>query len=258
VKGQLVLSLFPGLGLLDKAFEDEGFCVVRGPDRIWGGDVKKFLPPAGCFDGVIGGPPCQRFSQVNISGRKGKQPLQEDLIPEFERCVRAAAPSWFLMENVEQAPLPDLPAFDVRPLLFNNRDLGAEQNRVRRFTFGIDGAARAVNGLHTFQRSLQGEFVALENIDRSGCFTANGTQWEPGPRGKRGRCRSDRTVKELKRGLRLQGLSEDYLDDCPLTVEGAIKAVGNGVPLPMGRAVARAVKAALSAESEPIEERKTA
>jgi len=28
----LVLSLFPGIGLLDMAFEQEGFCVVRGPD----------------------------------------------------------------------------------------------------------------------------------------------------------------------------------------------------------------------------------
>jgi hypothetical protein len=28
---QTVLSLFPGIGLLDMAFEEEGFCVVRGP-----------------------------------------------------------------------------------------------------------------------------------------------------------------------------------------------------------------------------------
>lgn len=30
----LVLSLFPGIGLLDRGFEDLGFCVVRGPDLI--------------------------------------------------------------------------------------------------------------------------------------------------------------------------------------------------------------------------------
>lgn len=29
---QLVLSLFPGLGLLDMAFEREGFCVVQSRD----------------------------------------------------------------------------------------------------------------------------------------------------------------------------------------------------------------------------------
>src|SRR6185436_8832391 len=51
----LVLSLFPGIGLLDMAFEEEGFCIVRGPDLLWGGDIRKFHPPAGRFDGVIGG-----------------------------------------------------------------------------------------------------------------------------------------------------------------------------------------------------------
>ena len=34
----LVLSVFPGIGLLDMAFELEGFCVVRGPDLLWGGE----------------------------------------------------------------------------------------------------------------------------------------------------------------------------------------------------------------------------
>ena len=27
-----VLSIFPGVGILDSAFEAEGFCIVRGPD----------------------------------------------------------------------------------------------------------------------------------------------------------------------------------------------------------------------------------
>lgn len=33
----LVLSLFPGFDLLGRAFEEEGFTIVRGPDKIWGG-----------------------------------------------------------------------------------------------------------------------------------------------------------------------------------------------------------------------------
>lgn len=33
----LVLSLFPGVGLLDRAFEECGLCIVRGPDKLWGG-----------------------------------------------------------------------------------------------------------------------------------------------------------------------------------------------------------------------------
>lgn len=53
----VVLSLFPGIGLMDRGFEEEGFCVVRGPDILWGGDIRRFRVPAGLFDGINGGPP---------------------------------------------------------------------------------------------------------------------------------------------------------------------------------------------------------
>src|ERR1041384_1576721 len=103
---ELVLSLFPGIGLLDMAFEQEGFCLVRGPDLIWGGDVRRFHPPAGKFDGVIGGPPCKWWSSAaNIAKARG-QTVQPDMIPEFVRCVEEARPKWFLMENVRGAPVP--------------------------------------------------------------------------------------------------------------------------------------------------------
>ena len=29
------------------AFELEGFTIVRGPDLLWGGDIRRFFPPAG-------------------------------------------------------------------------------------------------------------------------------------------------------------------------------------------------------------------
>ena len=95
----LVLSLFPGIGLLDHAFELEGFCVVRGPDLLWGGDIKRFQPLAGRFDGVIGGPPCQVFSRLRHVNPKCGQKVG-NLIPEFERCVCEASPSWFLMNRL--------------------------------------------------------------------------------------------------------------------------------------------------------------
>lgn len=71
---QLVLSIFPGIDLLGRAFELEGgFCLVRGPDPLWGGDIRSFHPPAGKFDGVIGGPPCQEFSPLSrlVRGNEG-------------------------------------------------------------------------------------------------------------------------------------------------------------------------------------------
>jgi DNA (cytosine-5)-methyltransferase 1 len=238
---ELVLSLFPGIGLLDMAFEEEGFCVVRGPDLLWGGDVRNFHPPAGRFDGVIGGPPCQAFSQLNVAGRAGYQALAPNLIPEFERCVLEARPRWFLMENVPPAPLPDVTGYVVSSRLLNQRWLegATPQNRVRRFSLGSTDAL-----------SFRPAMAALEPIDKAPCFTANATQWNS----KTGKSRSVRTRFELRRGLVLQGLSEDYLDHAPFTVEGAIRVVGNGVPLPMGRAVARAVRESVRGPQPKTEE----
>lgn len=108
----LVLSLFPGIGLLDMAFEEAGFCVVRGPDLLWGGDVHRFHPPAGRFDGVIGGPPCQAFSRLRHMNPKAGQ-KHGNLIPEYERVVAEAAPGWFLMENVSDAPVPHVEGYRV-------------------------------------------------------------------------------------------------------------------------------------------------
>src|SRR5438105_11342189 len=104
-QGKVVLSLFPGIGLLDMAFELEGFCVVRGPDLLWGGDIRRFHPPAGKFDGVIGGPPCQEWSPLRylVEHHHGYSSKYGNLIPEFGRVVEAARPSWFLMENVPAA-----------------------------------------------------------------------------------------------------------------------------------------------------------
>lgn len=222
----LVLSLFPGIGLLDRAFEAEGFCIVRGPDLLWGGDVRAFHPPAGRFDGVIGGPPCQAFSPIgNVNrARWGDDSVMPDLIPEFARIVREAAPTWWLMENSPHA----YAAFpDAHAVTLDNAWLGERQARRRTFWSNLPlsietpalmppeaGSERAVSG--------QGAVVWKDT-------------------GKRER---RRTVADM---LALQGFAPDLLDECPFTVAAAKKAVGNGVPRPMGRAVARALKAALLA-----------
>lgn len=162
--GQLVLSLFPGIGLLDMAFEEEGFCVVRGPDLLWGGDIRRFNPPSGRFDGVIGGPPCKRWSPLAnvVRAVHGEESVAPDLIPEYERVVSAAQPSWFLMENVARAPRPVVHGYKVRDEILNNRWCGGAQNRERRFSFGTrDG------------RCLQISTEALEPIDFKPAVTTN-------------------------------------------------------------------------------------
>jgi len=226
------LSLFPGIGLLDRAFEDEGFVVVRGPDRLWGGDVRRFSPPADIFAGVIGGPPCQKFGGLaNLCRARGVEFV--DLIPEYERVVDEAQPVWFLMENVRNAPLPVVAGYLVHDLLLNNRWLGQEQNRERRFSFGSrDG------------RRLSVELAALEHPVWSAAVTAA----HAGERGAKG-YREGHTRHKVARyttaeACRLQGLPEDFLADAPFTAQGKLQVIAAGVPLPMGRTIAQAVRRA--------------
>jgi hypothetical protein len=50
----------------------------------------------------------------------------------------------------------------------------------------------------------------------------------------------------LPEACRLQGLPEDFLAEAPFTAQGKLQVVANGVPLPLGRALACAVKQALN------------
>jgi DNA (cytosine-5)-methyltransferase 1 len=245
VSAPLVLSLFPGIGLLDMAFEQEGFCVVRGPDVLWGGDVRRFNPPAGVFDGVIGGPPCQAFSQFRYI-----QPLaglkHGNLIPEFERCVAEAEPSWFVMENVPAAPAPVVTGYQIHSQCFDNRWLGEIQQRKRRISFGTRSGVElwleeALFESLGYSQSVNGS-ARLVNVKVGGSgkikrtYTADGKRHGPGI----GRLTA---VADM---LELQGAPRDWLDECPFTESGKRKMIGNGVPLPMGRAIARAVKRAMT------------
>ena len=244
-RAHLVLSLFPGIGLLDRAFEAEGFCVVRGPDLLWGGDIKRFYPPAGAFDGVIGGPPCQAFSPLaHINLAQGRE-LAENLTPEFERCVLEAMPQWFIMENVRRAPKPSVPGFMVTDALVNNRWCGGEQNRTRRFSFGTAKGCR-----------LPVRTEALEPIGWEPAVTSNSggrravVKYDPDGRvrGKQGDADWHRLRgRSIEKMCELQGLPCDFFNGSPLTVQGKREMVGNGVPLPMGRAVAKAVAAVMEA-----------
>jgi DNA (cytosine-5)-methyltransferase 1 len=133
----LVLSIFPGIDILGKAFEEQGYCVVRGPDKLWGGDIKLFHPPVGVFEGIIGGPPCQDFSPLkyvnkNAAGKWG------NLIPEFERVVTEAQPEWFIMENTKQAPIPKVAGYQVDPTLYNNRWTGNAGSATILDAFGVN------------------------------------------------------------------------------------------------------------------------
>lgn len=239
----VVLSLFPGIGLLDRAFEDEGFCVVRGPDVLWGGDIRRFHPPAGVFAGVIGGPPCKPYSPLANVARKryGDDCIEESLIPEFERAVDEAQPEWFLMENVRFAPPPNVSGYQVYSQLLNNRWLGEEQSRTRRFSFGTrDGRILLVQRAGCTHPNFEYAVVASRVGGGAGLMHERSEEAEK--RVRRGMARS------LEEKCRLQGLPPDFLKDAPFTSDGKHMVIGNGVPLPMGRAIARAIKWAMRAE----------
>ena len=218
----LVLSIFPSGGLLDHAFELEGFCVVRGPDLIWGGDILGFHPPTGVFDGVIGGPPCQRFSPIgNVNrARWGDDSVMPDLIPEFARVVIEASPKWWLMENSPHAYAPNLEG--SRQYDLNNAWLGEEQARHRRFWTNL---------------SLNLEVPTFGNQQPVPTVCSTGSvDWK----GSRSRGPS----RDLPEMMRLQGMPLDWFEHSPFTVQAKRKIVGNGVAIPMGRQLARAIRKA--------------
>lgn len=246
----LVLSLFPGIGLFDRAFELEGFCVVRGPDLLWGGDIRRFHPPPGRVDGVIGGPPCQAHSRLVHLVRHNGFKVAADLIPEFARVVLEAQPRWFLMENVPQAPVPAVDGYRVRDTLVRDVWVGGETQRLRRFSFGTAGGAALVL-----------EELALHRQDARPAVLAQGGTWVPvtiGGSGKpkkyanrHGRLFGDKTQRYFDEAKVAQGLPADF-DIPPFTVAAKVRAIGEGVPLALGRAVARAVREALARACAPL------
>jgi DNA (cytosine-5)-methyltransferase 1 len=236
----LVLSLFPGIGLLDMAFEEAGFCVVRGPDVLWGGDIRRFHPPAGRFDGVIGGPPCQSFSSLaRLNIAQGYQPRHGNLIPEYERVVFEAEPAWFVMEEVEAAPVPIVSGYIAKSIMLRDWDCGGETMRARRISFGTrDG------------RPLPVETQILRPGDPVRAVTGDSRVHTTGHRirskGKGGGVLPN-TGKSTPIDVMAvqQGLPADFLAECPFTNSAKRRMIGNGVPLPMGRAIAQAVVRAM-------------
>lgn len=209
---QLVLSLFPGIDLLGRAFEAEGFCVVRGPDLLWAGDVRRFHVPPGRFDGVIGGPPCQDFSSLR---RTDPTTDGQEMIGHFLRLVRESQCRWFLMENVARVPGVAVSGFPlIQRIDIRGGECGIRQRRLRHFQFGSRDAAPLAVDRSVTLREDQAAAVASE-----------------------GRRQNRRGWREF---CELMGI--EPLDLPGMTKSARYQAVGNGVPLPMGRLIARAIQ----------------
>jgi len=220
---QFVLSLFSGVGLLDKAFRDLGFCVVSAGDLITGQDIREFIGLKNKFDGVIGGSPCQDFS--GLKRDKGDYSLQ--MIYEFLRVVTECEPDWYLLENVKGVP-------NVTDLLNNNV--------THRHLFNVTELLNYSHQRIDINQGWFDDYSRLRHIQ----FGSKNDLYLDIPRGNMsknllGGCAlasDDRSFKEL---CHIQGLEPDF--DLPdFNVKGKKRAVGNGVPLSLGRVIAQAVK----------------
>lgn len=216
----LILSLFPGIDLLGRGFEQEAFAVVRGPDTLWGGDIRKFSVPAGRFDGVIAGPPCQDFSVA----RRNLPPTGEgvELLAEFARVVALAAPDWWLLENVPSVPDVRIDGYRVQRFDLRASECGGKQGRLRHFQFG------SRRGL-----IIQPERRKRPNKSEPACLATEGAK------------QSRRTWADF---CELQGLPRDF--DLPgLSIAAKYRAVGNGVPVFMAATIARAIREVATADN---------
>ncbi len=244
----VVLSIFPGLDLLGRGFEEFGYCVVRGPDVIWGGDIHSFHPPINVFEGIIGGDPCQAHGNLaKLNARLGREPRFPDMTDEFARAIVEAQPDWWLRENIPPAPDITVPGYKVYKLRLNNRWLGEEQNRDRCFWFGTkDG------------RILDIEVALFESPNYEYAVTSCGASAVGLQFDRNNTNRSQKIVQRRKnaahrlweRRCELMGVDPEFLKYAPFTQGGKNHALANGVSLYVARVVAKAVrKATLSMAS---------
>lgn len=190
-----VVDLFCGAGGLSEGFRQAGCSILAGvdhdPDAIATyahnfpeaeaicGDVRQaevrrriMEAAAGC-DVVVGGPPCQAFSQVRNHVRLIDDP-RNSLYREFVAIVKAVQPAMFVMENVpgmDQMGVRDQIAEDltiegryrVRSKKLDAADFGVPQTRERLIFIGV----RADLGFGPPDVEGSGA-VQTYSIDRSG------------------------------------------------------------------------------------------
>ena len=161
-----VISLFSGCGGLDLGFERAGFKIPIANEydkTIWAtfkanhpntrlleGDIRKIdeseFPEN--IDGIIGGPPCQSWSEAG--SLKGIDDARGQLFYDYIRILRKVKPKFFLAENVSGMlasrhneavkniiKLFEESGYNVSVTLVNAKDYGVAEERKRVFYIGF-------------------------------------------------------------------------------------------------------------------------
>lgn len=159
-----ILSLFAGAGGLDLGFEKAGFDIIYANEydkSIWETyeknhktpldhrDIRKIksneLPDC---DGIIGGPPCQSWSEAG--SLKGINDSRGQLFFDFIRILKDKKPKFFVAENVsgmlskrhQEAvenfiSLFEDAGYEMHIKLLNANDFNVPQDRLRVFYVGF-------------------------------------------------------------------------------------------------------------------------
>lgn len=159
-----VISLFAGAGGLDLGFEKAGFEIAAANEydkTIWEtyeknhkaplikGDIRNI--PSSAFpecDGIIGGPPCQSWSEAG--SLRGIEDDRGKLFFEYIRILKDKQPKFFVAENVSgmlsklhTAAVKQIlimfedAGYDVFVKLLNANDFNVPQDRKRVFYVGF-------------------------------------------------------------------------------------------------------------------------
>lgn len=161
-----VISLFSGCGGLDLGFERAGFDIpvanefdptiyetfkINHPKtHLVEGDIRKVeeenFPDD--VDGIIGGPPCQSWSEAGAL--RGIEDERGQLFFDYIRILKKVKPKFFLAENVSGMlanrnseavqnilRLFDAAGYDTTLTMVNAKDYGVAQERKRVFYIGF-------------------------------------------------------------------------------------------------------------------------
>ncbi len=201
-----LISLFSGCGGLDLGFERAGFNILVANEydpTIWEtfkvnhprtklieGDIRKIKDSdfPDNIDGIIGGPPCQSWSEAGA--QRGIDDLRGQLFFEYIRILKSKRPKFFLAENVSGMlmgrhseavknfiSLFEECGYNLSVTLVNAKDYGVPQERKRVFFIG-------------FRKDLGIDFKFRQGStkDSSKRITLRDTRWDlqfsAGPAGK--------------------------------------------------------------------------